>query len=69
MKTVNLTAFEQAVILAGLNEYQICRAHCYMGYKTDMCNKYKVIDGKLTPRCKLKATIDNIEEKLGVYNT
>lgn len=61
MKTVKLSEWEQRVILAGLNEYQICRAHCFMDYKSDLCHKYKE-DG--TPRCKLKQAIDSIEDKL-----
>lgn len=62
MKTVKLTEWEQRVILASLNEYQICCACCFMDYKRDLCNKYKP-DG--TPRCKLKQAIESIEFKLG----
>ena len=62
MKTVKLTEWEQRVILASLNEYQICRACCFMDYKQDLCHKYKP-DG--TPRCKLKQAIESIEFKLG----
>lgn len=61
MKTVKLTQAEIDVILASVDERHICEAHCYCGYKTDMCNKLTK-DGKY--RCKLQQTIQDIENKL-----
>ena len=61
MRTVKLTEEEIRVILTSLNVRSMCESHCYWGYKANMCNKLTP-DGK--PACKLKQTINSIEEKL-----
>ena len=62
MKTVKLTQEEIDVILTSLSEQKICDFRCYCNYKTDMMCDRKSKDGK--PMCRLKRTIDNIEQKL-----
>ena len=61
MKTVKLTEEEIRVILTALNERKICEVRCYCDYKDNMCDKLTP-EGK--PACKLKQTINSIEEKL-----
>lgn len=61
MKTVKLTQEEIDVVLTSLNVRKICESRCYCGYKDNLCNKTKS-DG--TPVCRLKQTLESIEEKL-----
>ena len=58
-----ILTFDEAVdLVAGLDYRAMCsRSGCYMGYKSDMCEKMTE-DGKY--RCKFRQNLENISKKV-----
>lgn len=62
MKNISFTPFELEVASALIDHTYMCSSYCYMGYKSDFCDK-------MTPsgeyRCKFRRAVADIQKKLG----